>query len=57
MIFCASEIRGDPLYLPIAVADGIEPAATLEFLGPLALGTLALGAPCRRFREGTLGRG
>jgi hypothetical protein len=49
-----SEIRGHAFDLPVAVADGVGPIATREFLGHVPAGTVALGAADRGLGQRTL---
>src|SRR5262245_26699696 len=60
--FPRSEIRGDALDLPVAIADRVEPAPAMRLLGLLLLGLLrrravALGTPGGSLRQRPLGRG
>ena len=55
----SSEIGGEPVLLPIAVAGRLEAAAAAGFLGPLGgfvgFGAIALGAPRGGFGERAFG--
>jgi hypothetical protein len=52
-----SEIRRQPIDLPVAVAGRFGSVAARNFLGPVGCIAIPFGASCGSFRERALGRG